>query len=195
MALMTCPDCGRANSDAAAVCLQCGRSLQPASGAARFPLFPVATHKFIVLSICSLGIYLLYWWYQNWKRISDVSSEALSPFWRTFFAPVWGFSLFGHIQDLASARGVTTRWSPTLLATLYLLVNLLWVLPSPWSLLTLAAFLPIVPVQMTSQRINASSPAGVTEDRNHRYSGLNITTIVIGGLILALAMIGAFIAP
>jgi hypothetical protein len=30
--------------------------------------FPVATHKFVVLSIFSFGIYDFYWFYQNWNR-------------------------------------------------------------------------------------------------------------------------------
>ena len=44
-----------------------------AFSSSRLPLFPVATHKFIVLSICTLGIYELYWCYQNWKRIKAAS--------------------------------------------------------------------------------------------------------------------------
>ncbi len=62
---------------------------EPPSAQMTCPLFPVATHKFIVLSVCSLGIYELYWCYQNWKRLKQASGERLSPFWRAVFAPLW----------------------------------------------------------------------------------------------------------
>lgn len=47
---------------------------------ATFPLFPVATHKFIVLSLVSFSAYTFYWFYQSWKRINTASPETLSPF-------------------------------------------------------------------------------------------------------------------
>jgi len=99
--LQACPDCGHRISDRAMFCVQCGCPLGPeqanhpqaiqnalsaatediaiqqtdlrAFSSSRLPLFPVATHKFIVLSICTLGIYELYWCYQNWKRIKAAS--------------------------------------------------------------------------------------------------------------------------
>ena len=57
------------------------------------PFFPVATHKFLILSICSFSIYELYWCYKNWQRIQDATGESIDPFWRAFFAPLWVFSL------------------------------------------------------------------------------------------------------
>lgn len=92
MALITCPDCGHSISDAPTACIHCGRPLdltpaavareaavapavgthsqvqvqaEPSSSAVTLPLFPVATHKFIILSICSFSIYELYWCYQT----------------------------------------------------------------------------------------------------------------------------------
>ena len=55
---------------------------------AEHPYFPVATHKFVVLSICTLGLYDLYWFYQNWQRVRRRTREDLSPFWRAAFAPL-----------------------------------------------------------------------------------------------------------
>src|SRR5262245_7614259 len=98
MVLITCQDCGHSMSDRATVCVQCGRPVEaePSSPLLRsqapsgpvvgppapqqpelhaapavppLSLFPVATHKFIVLSICTFGLYELYWCYQNWKRL------------------------------------------------------------------------------------------------------------------------------
>lgn len=182
MALIACPDCGKSVSDSAAACVHCGRRLdQPTAGsksqeplissiagsgppiddlpsqspaAATLPLFPVATHKFIVLSICSFSIYELYWCYQNWKRLKTASSQNLSPFWRAFFAPLWGFSLFRRIRATALANGVIVGWSAGALGTFYLILFGLWRLPDPWWLISFASFIPMVPVQQAAQRVN-----------------------------------------
>ncbi len=218
MPLITCSDCGRQISDAAPACIHCGRPVVPvpaiplvrADGAPAiglratpgvavsspqvdFPLFPVATHKFIVLSICSFSIYQLYWCYQNWKRLSDVSREAMSPFWRAMFAPVWGFSLFRQMRDLAASEGVAIGWNATVLGTLYLVLSVLWRLSDPWWLISFATFVPMVPIQRTAQRVNDLRLGIATEDRNQRYSGWNIATVVAGGLFLVLAVVGTFI--
>ena len=157
-----------------------------------FPLFPVATHKFIVLSLVSFTAYTFYWFYQNWKRIKAASQETLSPFWRTAFAPLWGFSLFSHIRSLASTQGIAAGWSPALLGTCFLVLNFLWNLPGAWWLISLAVFVPIIPVQQTAQHINEIYAGSVGEARNDTYSFGNVAMIIIGGLILALAIMGSF---
>jgi hypothetical protein len=157
-----------------------------------FPLFPVATHKFIVLSIFSVTVYTFYWFYQNWKRLKAASHEALSPFWRTAFAPLWGFSLFSRIRTLAAEQGIATDWSPAVLGTVFFVLNVLWVLPDLWGWITLAVFVPLIPVQQTTHRINELSASSVREGRNETYSLGNVATIVIGGLILTLLIIYAF---
>ena len=209
MSSYACPECGQSLSDSAQTCLNCGWSRYRPSAATlsmptdvavvdtasvvTFPLFPVATHKFILLTVFSFGVYEVYWFYQNWKRIAETSNEAMSPFWRAIFAPLWGFSLFGHIRDLAASEGVVTRWSPTVLATLYLLLHLLYRLPDPWWLICLATVVPMVPVQQAAQRINERKLDVASEDRNHRYSGKNIAVICVGGLMLSLLVLGMFI--
>ena len=215
VSLTTCPDCGHSISDLAPACIHCGRprdltvssetaSLQAGSTSGlqslprrsavltSFPLFPVATHKFIVLSVVSFTAYTFYWFYQNWKRIKTASQENLSPFWRTAFAPLWGFSLFRHIRTLACAQGIAADWSPDLLGTVFLVLNVLWNLPAPWWWISLAVFVPAIPVQQTAQRVNELYATAVGEGRNDVYSPGNVAMIVIGGLILALAIMGSF---
>lgn len=222
MALITCPDCGHSVSDRAPVCVQCGRPLgavpptpprphQAASApmaevpgpqqadapvASRvnaLPLFPVATHKFIVLSISTFSIYELYWCYKNWKRLKTVSGENLSPFWRAFFAPLWGFSLFKRIRAAAVSAGVPIDWSSGALATFYLILHMTLRLPDPWWLISFGTVIPMIPVQQAAQRVNERHAAMNTEVRNDNYSTANVATIVIGGSLLILAVIGTFI--
>lgn len=195
MALINCPDCQQSVSDAAQVCIHCGRPLaitaiQPGP-ALEHPLFPVSTHKFIVLSLCSINLYLMYWCYQNWSRIRARTGESLSPFWRSFFAPFWAFSLFRRIDDQGRKRGVVVGWSGGLLASAYLVLYLMSALPDPWWLITLASIIPFIPVVQSVRQINATAPAA--ESDNESYSGANVAAIVLGGLILVLAIVGTFL--
>lgn len=210
MALITCPDCGNSVSDLARACLQCGRPINEAASTTAYasrpapdaaaaeetlPLFPVATHKFIVLSIFSFGLYEVYWCYKNWKRLKEASGEELSPVWRAIFAPLWGFSLFRRMRDVASAAGVPVGWSPGVLATLYLVLNIAWRLPDPWWLLGFASLIPMLPVQQAAQQANARSAGVASEGRNGSYSAANIVLILLGGLIWILVVIGLFLPP
>ena len=52
----------------------------PPPAATAPPYFSVATHKFVAMSICTFGIYELYWFYQTWKTMRDATGEKLSPF-------------------------------------------------------------------------------------------------------------------
>ncbi len=164
------------------------------------PLFPVATHKFIVLSICTFGIYELYWSYQTWKRLSSASEENMSPFWRAVFAPLWGFSLFKRIRASALSAGVPVDWSSGTLATFYLVLNLTQGLPAPWWLLSFTTVSPMIPVLQAAQRVNEHQArvnehqaALSTEGLNDNYTRANVATIVIGGLYLILTVIGTSI--
>lgn len=215
MGLVSCPDCRRSVSDSAQSCIHCGRPLGGAIAAAspqvagsyappvpaapaldiasEHPYFPVSTSKFVVLSLCSLSIYEIYWCYKNWHRIKQRTGENIWPFWRAFFAPLWGFSQFQHIRDDAVARRIEVTWSHGLLATFFLILSVTWRLPDPWWLISLVSFIPFIPVVQTVREINASAPAA--EGNNEKYSGANIALIIFGGLILLLAIVATLFPP
>ena len=195
MSLITCPDCQHEVSDEAQACIQCGRPLavpvqQPAGVETRHQLFPVAPHKFVVLSVCTVNFYTIYWCYQNWWRIQERSGEQLSPFWRAVFQPIWLFSLFARIAQQAAERGVTVVWSPTLLGLGYLVICAVGTFPDPWWLVALGGFIPFLPVVHTIQQLNEGEAA--TETGNETYSGANVATILVGGIIVLLAVVGTF---
>jgi len=152
--------------------------------------FPVATHKFVALSICTFGLYECYWCYKNWQRISRRSGEKLSPFWRAVFAPLFSFDLFGSIRDYAKQRGLSTRWYPGLLGGLYLVLVILCRAPNPWWILSYATFVVFIPVVQTVREINALAPND--EGPNDAYSGANVVTLILGGLLVVLSLIAAF---
>jgi len=214
MALVACPGCGRQISDRANACFECGWSRDedvpagqaptapavgqaagpaepPAAVSPLKPFFPVATHKFVVMSIASLGAYPVYWSYQNWKRIAQATGEGLSPFWRAFFTPIWFFPLFGRVRARAEEEGIAVGWPPALLAGLYLLSLLVGFLGTFWVFLSLLGFAPLLPVLATSQAVNARHPS--PEGPNSRYSLLDVGCIILGVGLLVLGGISAFL--
>jgi hypothetical protein len=204
-------------SDAAPACINCGRPLgqprpvgapsaaaadigEPGAGVlsdgstvAEHEFFQVGVQKFVVLSLCTLGLYELYWCYKNWHRIKARTRETASPFWRGAFAPLWGFSLFRRIHERAIALSATVDWNANALGAGYLLLSACWRLPSPWSLISLGTFIPFIPVLKTVRMLNSRSIAA--EGSNESYSGANIATIVFGGIVLILAILGSLLPP
>ncbi len=50
--------------------------------------FPVSITKLIILSICTIGIYEVYWFYKNWEIIKQREYSKISPFWRAIFSAI-----------------------------------------------------------------------------------------------------------
>jgi hypothetical protein len=204
MSIVSCPGCEHLISDRATTCVNCGRALtpvrvdapleeQPPTPAAEreLPFFAVATHKFLVMCLVTLGLYQYYWFYKQWRCLARGSRTPVSPFWRTFFAPFWGFSLFAQVEVRAQREQVPVRWNDVALGIAYLLLPMTWRLPGAWSLISLLAFLPLIPVQRTIDRINARNAGGPLPNRG--YTGANVVGIIIGSGVVMLVLAGAML--
>lgn len=148
------------------------------------PFFPVSAQKFILLSICSFGIYHAFWHYENWRRIKSNTGEDISPFWRAVFLPLYSFSMFARICNTSALEGMRVDLNPYALAAIYLLLNMTPQLPNPWWLISIASFLPMLPIQEAAQRVNQRHISPSTEATNENYSPANMITIIVGGVFL-----------
>jgi len=61
--------------------------------------YPVAMPKFLILTFATLGIYLYYWVYKNWRWILKVQEDELMPKMRTFFMNIMNIALFLRFAD------------------------------------------------------------------------------------------------
>ena len=177
---LRCPQCSRFSPPGSYTC-DCGDDFRTATNpkAIQLTFFPVATHKFIVLSLCSFSIYEIYWFYQQWKRIRDSSGETwMSPFFRGLFAVLWVVPLLQRIRKRAEAGGISVRWSAGALGAVFIILTPLWRLPDPWWLVAWGSLVALVPAVQTCQEVNASTkdPEGL----NNQYSTANVATIIIG---------------
>jgi hypothetical protein len=154
--------------------------------------FPVATHKFVVLSIFSFGIYDFYWVYQNWQRTRMATGEDISPFWRTFLVvPVWAFSLLRRIRQSAAAAGVPARWSADALAFAFIVLAFAPLLPNIGFLLSLISCTPLIPPVQTIAAMNAA--AGNPEGVNDRYTPPCIVAIAFGAFIYLILIVATLL--
>lgn len=164
-----------------------------ASPDARDAYFTVGALKFSLLSLTTLGIYPLYWFYQNWKIVRERENASLSPFWRTFFTPIWIFSLGSHFRACAAAEDFSLALPVTLLGISYIVLNAVLRLPDPYWLISLLSFVPIIPFDTAARRINGSG--SLAPPTHGTFSGWNIVCMIVGTLVLLLALVGVFFAP
>ena len=153
--------------------------------------FPVSNVKLLVMSICTFGLYELYWFYKNWELIEERESRNLSPFWRAFFWVFFCYSLFKIISEKAATVGLRPTFNPGLIAIAYIGLYGTYGLPGSVWLISMLTFLPLLLVQSAVNRLNKQLASGI--DQNVRFSGSNIAVVVIWGVLFILGVIGTFI--
>lgn len=170
------------------------------------PFFAVSVIKLVIMNVVTFNGYQVYWFYRQWKRIAEREQLALWPFARAIFGVFYCYPCFGHIRDFrqgadtgrilaAGPLGLEADSGRTLaagpLAVGFIVTSLLWRLPEPYSLVSMLAFVFLVPVQLHANRLNAASHP--FHDRNSRFSMWNWVAIVIGGMLVLLALAGTFL--
>jgi hypothetical protein len=156
------------------------------------PYFAVSLLKLIVMSICTFGIYELYWFYKNWKLIKDREGIDIAPFWRAFFAVFFCYQCFSRIRATAASLGLHQSLYAGPLAAGWIITNLLWKLPDQYWLISMLSFLFILPAQTLANRVNAT--AAPHHDPNRRFTAWNLAGVAAGGILLILAIIGTFMS-
>jgi hypothetical protein len=151
--------------------------------------YPVSTTKLVVLSVCTFGLYHVVWFYKSWKEERQRTDEYLSPAWRSVFAPLFAFSLFTRVRDQATELSVPVGYSPLALAATYFVLSMTWRLPEPYSLISLLAFLPLLPVRAAVAGINTAT---ASHFRAHSLRVRDIVAVV--GLWLVVLIAGFSLA-
>ena len=153
--------------------------------------FTTSTLKLSLMSICTFGIYELYWFYKNWVLIKKRTRQNIMPFWRAFFAPIWAYSCFKHIKTSAGENNVQESLSIGLLAVVYFILQALWRLPDPFWLISFLSFALIIPANSVALNINNNLISDFKN--NEEFSGWNWVGLVLGGTLFVLSLIGTFV--
>jgi hypothetical protein len=161
-------------------------------GDGRLIFFDVSIPKLVVLSVCSLGIYELYWFYKNWQIVRVRERSDISPLWRAAFGFFFCYAMFKRVRECDAQTGGTGALPAGALAAGWMVVTFLWQLPDRYSLMANLSCLFMVPVQAAANRINGIADSHNKNVRCTVWTGL---TVALGGSVLVLDALGVFAAP
>ena len=164
----------------------------PLTNGSRVSYFPVSLVKLVVMHFCTLGAYQYYWIYENWRLIKERECLDILPFWRTCFAVIYCFPLFGEIEGSGKLLHLRQSISSGILAGGWVLSSVLSMLPDPYWLVSFLSVVFLVPVQQQINRINEQVAPG--HDPNKHFTAWNIVAVVVGGSVFVLALIVTFVA-
>lgn len=161
-------------------------------GDRRLIFFDVSLLKLAVLSVCSLGIYELYWFYRNWQMVRARERSDISPLWRASLAFFFCYAMFQRVREYDAQTGGSAALPAGALAAGWIIVTCLWQLPDRYSLAANLSCLFMLPVQAAANRVN-----GIADDhaRNTRFTVWNWLTVALGGTFLVLEALGVFATP
>ena len=152
--------------------------------------FSTSTFKLSVMSICTFGLYELYWFYKNWVLIKERTDQKIMPFWRAFFAPLWAYSCFNHIKSSANENDVPESLIIGLLAIVYFILQALWRIPDPYWVILFLSFLLIIPANSVASSVNEKLVSDFTNNR--KFSAWNWLAVVLGGSLFLMSLLGTF---
>jgi len=91
--------------------------------------YPISPFKFVFLSVVTIGMYMVYWFYRNWCYIRQSDNSTLLPFWRSLFSCFWFYPFYRRLTYGEESRGVAylpqAKWFAVILAVFYLLFSFL----------------------------------------------------------------------
>ncbi len=140
------------------------------------------------MSVTTLSLYQIYWFYRNCQRMNARSGSGASPFWRAITAPLTAHGLFAAVRTDAQSRFIAANWSSAGLAAIYFFLTLCCFLDYPWWTIALCSVVALVPVHATMEQVNRKvAPAA---PRNDRYSTVDGVAIAAG---IALTILGLYL--
>ena len=165
--------------------------------------FTTHRRKMIILSVCTLNMYSVYWFYKHWSAQRLNGGRDCLPALRAIFQVFFVFSLFSTIKYDAELKKLIVTWSAGWLAAFYILCTIVGSIIerfgdntqnlSSYSLISLVCYLlPIIPLVLVQQTANVlnGDPKGL---KNATLSWQNWIFIILGILWWLLVMVGLFL--
>lgn len=149
----------------------------------------ITLNKFIFLSLISYGTYEIWWMYKAWKYYKQKEKSDIVPAARAIFALFFLNALFGKIQDSAREKGYEKTYSTVPLFIGFFVVNALYRLPDPYSLLSLLSFVFLIPAFNALNFEKRNSPE-ISVNEQTGFSNRQIGLILIGLVFWVLALYG-----
>jgi len=123
-----CSKCGEKLKFDDKFCSKCGNSVKTETTVKSISSSTkqiISVKKFFLFSLLTFGMYPIYWGWKNWEILKRVKGLDVSSGVRGFFITFTSFSLFKQILLLAKGHGYKGNYIPWLLATGFLILNLI----------------------------------------------------------------------
>lgn len=164
--------------------------------------YVVAPGKFLALTILTLGLYLVYWFYRQWRSVKERDESSIWPIPRGIFYIFFTHSLFADINETLRDKGISHAWKPGTTATLVVIIALLSSVlgnvsnQNIGSPITDIASLAAVPVlaffALLAQKAANVASGDANGSGNAVFTGANWVWMILGGLIWALSLFGLY---
>lgn len=155
------------------------------------PYYSPPTLKIAALSLTTLGIYPVYWFWRNWRAIKRETGGDQWPWARALFSPLWSFLCFSDLRNAASNHRRPLAFAPGLLGVAYFLLNFSSRFPNALWLFALFSFVPLLPVNSLLRRYHHDE--GMDMRAYDRFGVWHILVVIFGGLLLLIALVGTFV--
>ncbi len=155
---------------------------------------PVRIDKFVILSLVTLGLYPVVWFYRNWRYIKTSEGTSIWPWARALFFPLWYYQMLKRLD--VQGKG--------LLAAAVLILSVIVAAPelflgsdSPLSLfLTFASItISILPLIPAVKAINDLNERSGTRPPSFGWRRRSAAVLVLGLLFAPFAFIGTLGPP
>lgn len=209
--MRACPHCGGALLPKALQCRHCRRWMPELVATAATPEPVPATRissaqpptHLAALSILTLGLYELYWFWRNWRDLRDELGVDVQPGWRTLglLIPVVNVVLvydqLRMLREQSDARGVPAEYSPGLVTATFFAIALAGNLTTAvagsmttfWPL-SLLNVVPLLQVQAALNRLWAhAQPGAIMRTQLGRHE---IIAMIAGTILTVAALLETF---
>ena len=149
----------------------------------------ISSNNFVILYFVTFGIYGIWWMYKSWRFFQRRDNLDIMPALRAIFYIFFLYGLLERIQAFAHAKGYSNSYNSLVLFVGFILLNLLARLPDPMWVISILAFVCLIPP------FNALNYAMIhSEDiRAREQEGFNqrqLVLVILGIFMWFLVVIG-----
>lgn len=152
----------------------------------------INTHKFIILSVLTFGLYHIWWIFKAWRFFLQKDQSDIMPAMRTIFAIFFLYPLFTEISAYAKEKNYSKDYPKPLFFIVYLILSLMVRLPDPYWILSILSFICLIPAFKALNYAKLKSSEFQTIERTE-WSAKYIVTIVIGSIFWILVLFGLYL--
>jgi hypothetical protein len=135
--------------------------------------------KFIAMSVCTFGLYELYWSYKNWRFVKDRDDLDIMPLGRAFFYPLWHYALLTQLNTTLRSKVLSIWLFRAALAAILIALNITIRLPDPYWLVSTLTFVAFIPAILAMQ------------SRSRSFHPSNLIAYLLGGPLFLLVVLSA----